>query len=157
MVHVNGSCHVSRSHVTESCPRVMNQVLSHVNDSCQIRLSHVSYECITSHMSVSCHTWMSHVLRMKESCFNMNESRHGCHVASAWAMSVTNASRHIWVCHVTYGWVISRIWKSRVSVMNESCHAYERVMFQLWMSHVTHAMSHLDEPCQLQTNHARYE
>ena len=44
-----------------------------------------------------------------------------------------NGSRHIWMRHVTYKWVMSRI--------NEKCH--------VWMSHVTHecVMSHMNESC----------
>ena len=40
-------------------------------------------------------------------------------------------------CH-THEWVMSHIWMSQVTHMNESCHTYEWVMLHIWMSHVTH-------------------
>ena len=54
-----------------------------------------------------------------------------------WVMS------HIWMSHVThmnelchtYGWVMSHIWMRHITRMNESCHAYEWVMSQYrWKS-----------------------
>ena len=33
---------------------------------------------------------------------------------------------------------MSHIWMSRVTRMNESCHAYEKFMSHIWMSRVTH-------------------
>ena len=57
-----------------------------------------------------------------------------------WVMS------HIWTSHVThmnescltYEWVMSHIWMSRVSHMNRSCRTYECVTTHIWMSHVLH-------------------
>jgi len=40
-------------------------------------------------------------------------------------------------CH-TYEWVMSQIWMSHVTHMNESCHTYEWVMSHIWTRHVTH-------------------
>jgi len=62
-----------------------------------------------------------------------------CHTYE-WVMS------HIWMSHVThmnepchtYEWVMSHIWTSHATHMNESCHTYERVMSHISMSHVTH-------------------
>ena len=53
---------------------------------------------------------------------------------------------HMWMSHVTHvneschtcEWVMSHIWMSHVTYMNESCHTYEWVMSHIWMSHVTH-------------------
>jgi len=53
-----------------------------------------------------------------------------CHVTYKWVMSHMNESRHIWMSHVTNEWVMSH--------MNVSCHT--------WMSHVTwvsHTSSHV--------------
>jgi len=44
---------------------------------------------------------------------------------------------------LTYDWVMSRIWMSYVTHMNESCHTFEWVMSHIWMSHVTH----MNESC----------
>jgi len=60
--------------------------------------------------------------------------------AVEWVMS------HIWMSHVThmneschtYEWVMSHIQMSYVTHMNESCHTYRWVMSHIWMSHVTH-------------------
>ena len=41
-------------------------------------------------------------------------------------------------------WVMSHIWTSHVTHVNESCHTHERVMSQKWTSHVPHIwMSHI--------------
>jgi len=61
-----------------------------------------------------------------------------------------HAPCHTHAC-VAYEWVMSHIWMSHVTYMNESCHTYwcvtsdyKFVMSHTWMSHVTHAwvMSH---------------
>ena len=49
----------------------------------------------------------------------------------------------VW-CHI-YEWVMSRIWMSHVTYMNESCHIYERVMSHIWMSHTTY----MNESCHI--------
>jgi len=42
-------------------------------------------------------------------------------------------------------WVVSHIWMSHVTHMNESCYTYLCIMSHIWMSHVTHecAMSQI--------------
>jgi len=54
----------------------------------------------------------------------------------------TNESCHVWMSHVTCGWVMSH--------MNESCH--------IWMSHVTYewVMSHMNESCHIWMSHVTY-
>ena len=37
-----------------------------------------------------------------------------------------------------YEWVLSHVWASHVSHMNEPCLTYERVMSHIWTSHVSH-------------------
>jgi len=75
----------------------------------------------------------------------------------------------LWTCE----WVVSHMWMSHFTHVNESCHTYERVMScvfrhvnescytckwvvsQMWMSHVTHmnvschAYSDMSEPCRV--------
>jgi len=41
-------------------------------------------------------------------------------------------------CMFELVWVMSHIWMSHVTHMNESCYTYEWVMLHIWMSHVTH-------------------
>ena len=73
-----------------------------------------------------------------------------------WVMSHMTESclmSHMWISHVThmnescltYEWVMSQLWMSHVSCMNESCLTYEWVMSHIWMSHVSHdwVMSHM--------------
>ena len=53
---------------------------------------------------------------------------------------------HIWMSHGThmnelwhtYEWVMAHIWMSHGTRMNESWHTYEWVMAHIWMSHGTH-------------------
>ena len=40
------------------------------------------------------------------------------------------------LCHA-YEWIVSHMWMSHVTQMNESSHTYERVKSHIWMSHVT--------------------
>ena len=56
-----------------------------------------------------------------------------------WASSHVTL-RHFWErAWVTpYERVMSHIWMSHVTHMNESCHTYGWVMSHIWMSHVTH-------------------
>ena len=57
-----------------------------------------------------------------------------------WVMS------HIWMSHVThvnesrhrYEWVMSHRWISHVTRINESYHTYERAISHIWMIHGTH-------------------
>ena len=51
---------------------------------------------------------------------------------------------HEWMMRCdTYEWVISHVWTSHVTHMNESCHTYEWVVSHIRMSHVTH----MNESC----------
>jgi len=54
------------------------------------------------------------------------------HNTTRTATNMRDVSRHI------YEWVMSHIWMSHVSYMNESCLTYEWVMSHVWMSHVSH-------------------
>ena len=117
--------------------------------------------------------WMSHFSRMNESCHtydslksfkrsswtianhvaHMNKS---CHTY-AWAMSHMNVScrtlvmSHIWMSHATHmdelrhtnKWVMSHEWMSHVTRMNESCHSKEWVMSHEWMSRATRKHEHI--------------
>jgi len=44
----------------------------------------------------------------------------------------------IFLSYHTYEWVMSNVWKSHVTHMNESCHTYECVMSHIRTSHGTH-------------------
>ena len=49
-------------------------------------------------------------------------------------------SCHIWMSHVTYGWVRSQLWRGSFTccICIESCRTYELIVRHIWMSHVTH-------------------
>ena len=63
---------------------------------------------------------------------------------------------HIWISCIIYEWVMSHIWMSHVTHMNESFHTYEWTMSHIWISHVTHMteschtcmnyVTHMNEP-----------
>ena len=63
-----------------------------------------------------------------------------CALFVRWVMS------HMWMSHVTHvneschtcEWVMSHIWMSHVTRMNESCHTCEWVMSHMWMSYNTY-------------------
>ena len=85
--------------------------------------------------------------RSEELCSHYRELKvqneyHTCE----WVMS------HIWMSHITHvnesyhtcEWVISRMWMSHITHMNESCHTCEWVILHIWMSHVKQvAFEHL--------------
>jgi len=93
-------------------------VIGHVNES-HWWMNRVSHERVIAQMKKSCHTWMSRLTHMNESCYTYE-----------WVML------HIWIRHVThmneschtYEWVKSHIWMSHVTRMNESCNTYECVV-----------------------------
>jgi len=75
---------------------------------------------------------------------------HDAFICVAWMshprMSYERVISHIWMSHVTHvnesyhtcEWVMLHIWMSHVTHVNESCHTYEWVMSHMWMSHITH-------------------
>jgi len=62
---------------------------------------------------------------------------------------VTHVLSHVTLmsmwCIIRWAWtqVMSNMRESHVSYVEESCHTYECVMSHIWMSHVTHVMSHV--------------
>jgi len=114
-------------------------------------MSEVAQDEVSSHVwhdSFRCVTWliqmcdMTHLYVWRDSSIAQVEvSSHTCE----WVMS------HIWMSHVTHmneschtsEWVMSHIWMSHVTHLNESCHTYEWVMSHIWMSRVIH----LNESC----------
>jgi len=90
---------------------------------------------------------------------HINGVRHDAYIQMNWPIStsnvthmeigrwciIRNAANRGWISRVThvneschaYEWV-QHIWMSRVTHMNESCHTYEWVVSHIWMSRVTH-------------------
>jgi len=120
-----------------------------------------SYEGVMSH---SC---MNHVTRMNASCHtqecimshiwmrgNVRAQLSICEDSHAWVMphSCMHHGKHMnesclthdKSCH-TYEWVMSHVWISHVTHINDSCHTYECILSHTGMSHVTrmHGSSHV--------------
>jgi len=91
-----------------------------------------------SHMwSYTWHTYMSHVYDRHVPWLS-----HGTRIwvtymrmrLDSWRMLVPpRLNSHIVTCH-TYEWVMSHIWMSHVTYMNESCQIYEWVMSHICMT-----------------------
>jgi len=127
---MNESCYIWMSHVT------YEWVMSHMNESCHIWMSHVnesSLECHTYEWVIS-HIWTSHVTHVNESC----------HI---WTSHVThvNESCHIWTSHVSNVVHMNESCQTCERVVSHaSCHTRKRVMSRIWTSHITH----MNEPKQ---------
>ena len=142
-------------------------VMSHMNESCRIWMSHVTYythKRVTSH-DESCHTY-EWVLPCSMSLSTHQGSEYKrmhvwmSHVTYEWVMSRMNESCHVCMSHVTYEWVVyeaCHIWWIHVTCMNKSCHIgmshvpYEWVMSHIWMSHVPYKWV-VNEPCHVYTS-----
>jgi len=94
------------SHVTHSY-RVCEWVKS---DMWTGHVAHVSKSCHTSQWVMSyIWTWLIHMY--------------------IWTWLIHSFARlHFYVCSFSYGWVMSHIWMSHVTHMNDACHPYEWVM-----------------------------
>jgi len=129
LLHINESCHTWMSHVT------YGWVMSYMNESCHINES--CHKQVVSYINASCHAWMCHATSsliwhdsytaryntLQPTATHIHTYMH----THGWVMSRyhwhvnKNVTRHIWMNHVTYKYVVSH----RIT----SCHA--------WMSHVT--------------------
>jgi len=49
-----------------------------------------------------------------------------------------NQSCYMSISHVICELVMSHVWRTHFTPMNESCHAYERVKSHTWMCHITY-------------------
>ena len=89
----------------------------------------------------------------------MSESCHVWvnHVTYEWVMSRMNESRHIWMSHVTFEWAchMCRNLHRVTSHLSELCHTCE---WGMWVSHVTYewVMSHMNESCHTRMNESRH-
>jgi len=70
----------------------------------------------------------------------MNAPRHTCDwvafIFVKWLIYMYARVWQDWYMTHTYERVMSHVWMSHVTHMNESCHTYEWVLSHLWMSHV---------------------
>ena len=74
----------------------------------------------------------------------MNESCRTCEYTHKWVLLHVRVMSLVWMSHVTrmneschtYEWVMSHIWINHVTRMNQSCHTDEWDMSHIWISHV---------------------
>jgi len=77
---------------------------------------------------------------------------HICNELFSQGVRTQRVLSHVWMSHVThvdeschtYEWVMSHMWMSHVTHVNESCHICEWVMSHVWMSYVTHTNDELN-------------
>ena len=98
------------------------------------------YPCIELCCNV---VWSSYVTHMNEfGHIWMN------HVTYEWVKSHLNESCQIWMRHVMCERVVSHLWMSHVTHMNESCHTYKCHTYVWVMSHIrTSPATHMNESC----------
>jgi len=148
-VHMNGQCHIWRSHVTyERVVSRLNILTTSVRfilhmyiwiNLSRVCRSRVIYEGVVSRTNES-------MSRMQKSC-HIWRNRVTCNICTQLASVTLNV--RIWTSHVTHIQVFFRelarlappgtrsmlhIWMSHVSPLNESCLTSEWVMSHIWMS-----------------------
>jgi len=173
-VHMNGPCHIWRSHVTyERVVSRLNILTTSVRfilhmyiwiNLSRVCRSRVIYEGVVSRTNES-------MSRMQKSC-HIWRNRVTCNICTQLASVTLNV--RIWTSHVTHIQVFFRelarlappgtrsmlhIWMSHVSPLNESCLTYEWVVSHAWLSHVTHMNEsfHTYEWVQMNESCHRYE
>jgi len=124
-------------------------------------VSHDAYKWVMSRVSESCHTWMSHVTCewVHTAWQTFRDVQPNGWDTCEWVMTHIDEWCHVRVGRGTGEWVMSHIWMSHVTDMNESCHTYEWVMSHIWTSHVTHEwvmsqiwtsrVTHMNESCHM--------
>jgi len=137
-LHMRSSYHIWISPGASTCLHftAIDTSMSHVMYECVIReevyrtstrlefepTSHVRCQGVMSRMNGSCctrsHTWMRHVTHKR-------------------VMSLMNGSFQIWMCHVTYEWVMLHIWMSHVSCERVGTQA--NASYQMWMIQFTYS------------------
>ena len=149
--------------------------MPHLNESCHIWMSHVTYEwvmsrvahmfecnmtCIYVHSYVcqSCRTFWKRNARLIHICDSfifVTELMHLCDMTHThmWHRCDMTHS-HIWLdSFKCVTWVMSHLWMSHVTYVNESCHICEWVMSHIWLSLVVHMrmshVTHMNESCQI--------
>jgi len=129
---------------------IQGWVMSHLSESCHVWMSHKPLKTIyiQTHIYDVLHTWMSHVTLWLS------------HVTFEWVMPHINESCHVWISHGTY---------ESVTQINESCHTWVRYVTFDWVTNLckpdiyTHiymmcfihgwVMSHLSDLCHTRMSH----
>ena len=131
-----------------SCP-TYKQVMSHVWMSHvphinvdRLVVSYDEFTCMDEmrHDSFICGTWLIHMWHMTHSYVAHNSFR--LVVSYVVASTCMNEMRYykwrVTAVRHTHERIMSHIWMSHVTHMNESCPTYEWVMRHIWMRHVPH-------------------
>ena len=121
---------------------------------CDMTHSYVRVQCMYRHSASSTCTSREY---MYKSCTSRNIHKRMCKTKRASGRCIKYVKMPWHVCTLyTYEWVMSHIWMSHVTHMNESCHTHmneschtcEWVMSHIWMSHAltssirTHTRTH---------------
>ena len=169
VAHMNESCRMSMSHVAhmnESClacshvptSRLMSHTICMSHVTCQWAMSHIwmsqvshavtSWHLGSCHINESCHILMSHVTYQ----WAMSQINESCHTYEC----VTCTPHTVWVCdvtstiHVTNQWIMSHIWMSHVTHMNESCVCIHVSTSRRMSEYPTYSLSvwcHINDSC----------
>ena len=134
-------CHVTRVNAScHTCVRGMSTVA--VNEPCH------TYEWVMSHVAVnqSCasHMQMSQVTHMNESCHT-----YECDMSHIWMSGIVRVGDQVrlellWRKTVNES-CYTLLWLNRLTHKKGSSHTCEWVMSHIWMSYVTH----VNESCQI--------
>ena len=131
VTHTNESFHTS---VQEDTKRKVKRHYVNVGDMTPSNTRHVSFWLI--HLR-GVRDWFISRVRDSSICRTWHFPIHDITYFHVWHDVFTCMTRFV------YEWVMSHMWMSHVTHMNESCHTYEWVMSRIWMSHVTH----MNESC----------
>jgi len=113
-------------------------VMEHVNGSCRMSLSHVTDEWVTSQMSKSCRIWMGHVTYEWVVSYIWHDSWL---VNPQWVMFHMNESCHIWISHVTHEWVMCLIYDMTLEPLILICW-YVTWLIETWHDSLIRDMTH---------------
>jgi len=152
--HINKSCHTYErymAHIWMKAHRTRTNearlrhahILRHAHMNAHTHTSHTQINAHCTHMNKSCrtyewdmsHIWTGHVIHMNESCHTYERDMSYIHMNAH--RTHTNKTRHTHarILHQSQNWsrytyerVMSHIWMSLVTRINESCPTHARIL-----------------------------